>query len=151
MRELGVQAEHANQQQDEKRVGLDDACEKALSRGHRQSGDLRTRQRELGRPPAKTRDRAAVQFSEQRLAGVGDQIAQSAIHGFPFGERLRISDGGFGQRDVAAAALGIAAQVGGGVVELLFERVVNGHQVTADAQQRGRGAGVCRRHGRNVR
>ena len=111
------------------------------------------RQRELVRPAIEARDRAAVELGEQSFTGGRDEIAQPAVERFPLSKRLRLSNGGLGQRHIAAATLGVAPQIGGGIVEdLLLHRLVDADWIATDRQQ-GRG-GTCvgaRRHGRDVR
>lgn len=103
--------------------------------------------------PSKRVTVQAVEPGEQRLAGVGDEIAQPAVERLLLGERLRVGDRRLGQGDVASTAAGVAPQVRGGVVEdLLLQGFVNRDRVAADGEERRRRAGVgARRQGRDVR
>ena len=75
-----------------------------------------------------------------------------AIFRFDVAEGLAFGDGGFRQRRIAAALIGVAAQESGGVVEnLVLQRFVHADRDAAHGKQRRSRAGMrARRHGGNV-
>ena len=68
MREFGIEAQNADDQQNKKCVGLNDARKKLLARGHLDGGDDGMRQSELHSGSVKARNRTAVELREQVFA-----------------------------------------------------------------------------------
>ena len=128
MRELGIDTDEPDQQQDEEHIRLNDAGEEALACRHLEVDDLWMREHETARPSIEARDHPAIEPNEQILSRVRDEVAELAIERFFFGESLRGGNRGFCQRDIPAAPGRVAAQVGRGVVDdLVLHRLVDRH------------------------
>src|SRR6202041_683839 len=126
MGEFHVESEDAQNQQNEKRIGLNDAGEKFFTAGHFLLGNDRMRERNFCSAAVEPGDGGPVQLREQIFLGGGHDINELAIQSFLVAKRLGIGDGSGGEFDVAAALAGIAAQIGQRVVDnFLAEGVVN--------------------------
>src|SRR4051794_713787 len=110
MREFGVETEHANNQQDEENVGLDDARKKLLSRGELKRHTQRVRERKLHLRAVKASDFASIKLAQQIILGIGDEIDELALQRFLFCESFGFGDRGLRQRRIAAALFREAAQ-----------------------------------------
>ena len=100
-----------------------------------------------------TRERPAVQLSQQIFFRGGDDINEFAVQRFFVTERFRIGDRGHGQVDVAPAFASIAAQIGQRVVDdFLTQGIVNLHHLPADFHnRRSRASFRSRRHRCDIR
>src|ERR1700730_8428585 len=126
MREFDVKTEDTGDQQNEKNVGLHDARQKSLTRGHLHSHDVWITQVKAGFGTVKSLDRLSVKFGKQVLGRIRNKIDELIIQRFRFGESLAIRDRRFRNLHVSAALSRVAAQEGCSIVENLFlERVVN--------------------------
>src|SRR3984893_8041989 len=102
------------------------------------------RKKELLRFAIEAGDFAAVQFVEQVIRVIADEIDEMAVESFLFGERARFGYGGFRELWIAIALLGEAAQEGCGiVVDFLAQDFIDGHGQEARQKNRGRGASAC--------
>ena len=143
MRELDVEAEDADEQEDEERVRFDDAREEALARGHIVLGELGAGEREALGFAVEARDGPAIELEEQIAGGCGDYVDEFAVERFGFGEGLGVGDGGFGELHIAAAFCGITAKKRGGVAhDFILERFVDVHDLAANFEQWRSAAGV---------
>ncbi len=152
MTELGVQAQDADDEQDEQNVRLGDFAEPALAGGH---GHLLARgpfQRQCHAVAVKERNGAAIEPGQQVVRVCGNQVNQLAVQRFLFAECLGFCDCLLCQLDIAAAPGGNAADVGGGIIGgLAAKRFVDVYGRAANHKNRRRSTcGGARGHGRYV-
>src|ERR1700680_2288613 len=152
MREFDVKTEDARYQENEKDVGLHDARQKSLTRGHLHGHDVWITQIDAGFGTVKSLDRLSVKFRKQILGRIGNKIDELVIQRFRFGESLAIRDRRFRNLHVSAALSGVAAQEGCSIVENLFlERLVNIQRHASNSNQRRWRTGVRpRSHSRHI-
>ena len=117
MSEFGIEAQNADDHEDEEDIGLHDASKEFFARRHFVGNDDGMRKGEMGCGAIETRDGAAIEFGEQIIRGGGHKINEFSIEGFFFAEGLRVGDGGRSEIHVAAALGDVAAQVGSGLVD----------------------------------
>jgi hypothetical protein len=143
MRELRVEAEHADDQQKEKHVGRDDARKEFLAGGELELHANRVGKRQLHFSSVKTRDFAAVQVTEEIVFRIHDKIDHFPVEGLFLGEGLGVGDGGFRERGIATALFGEAAEKSSGVVGDFFSQgIVDRDRVSTDSNQRRGGSGM---------
>src|SRR5215471_5229178 len=128
MSKFGVQAENANDQQDEEYVGLNDSGEEFLPPGQFKLRQGVVVQGQLCRFSVEARDFAAVQGMQEFVSVGHDHIDQVGVQRLFCGECPRLSDGGLRKFGIAAAFFGETTQEGSGiVVQFAAENFVHGH------------------------
>ena len=133
MRELGVEAEDADDEKKEKHVGRDDAREEFLARREFEIGARWIRQRKRDFRAVEAGDFAAVELAQQVVFGRRNDVDHFGVERFLFGEGFGVGDGGGGENRIAVALVGVAAKEGERVVvDFLAHRFVDGHGVAAD-------------------
>ncbi len=146
--ELDIDAECADDQQDEADVGIGDGADDALTGGEPVIDDGGSGGVEGFDAAIEAGDAAAVEGGEELLLAGRDDVDEVVIEGFFFGEGFGFGDGFIGQVGVAAALEDYAAQAGGGVV---FDLLAFGFAHVAGEEDGGRGSGAgAGRHGGNV-
>src|SRR5579859_2350286 len=120
MREFDVKTEDARYQQNEKNVGLHNARQESLTRGHLHGHDFWITQVEARFGTVKSLDRLSVKFGKQILGRIRNKIDELVIQRFRFGESLAIRDRRFRNFHVSSALSSVAAQESCSVVENLF-------------------------------
>src|SRR5580692_344997 len=153
MCELGVEPQHADDQQYKENVRLYDAREKTLSRRKVERNRRSVLQCQRRFCSVKPCYPAAIQLTEKIFGRGRDQIDEPAIQCLVLRKRLCVRHGGFRERWIAAALLGVAPQKSHSVVENFSAHgLVDLQLKSADCDDRRRRASVCRgSHRRNVR
>src|SRR6266853_5834929 len=103
MSEFSVQAEGAQNQQQEKHVRLDDAREKLLPRREFERYTLIICEGQSGFRAVKTRDSLAIQTAQQFFRSCRDVIDQLAVEGFCFRKGFGLGDRSFCKLGVTPA------------------------------------------------
>src|ERR1700722_6764514 len=109
MRKFRIKPQHTDEQQNKKRIRLDDTRQEFLTRRQFEWYKSGVRKRQRNFASIKPRDRASIQLPQQILAGAGDQIDHLVIQRLFFRERLGFRYGLLRQRRISPALLREAA------------------------------------------
>ena len=132
MRELRVEPQHADNQQNEENVRLHDAREKLLAAGHFTTCTITGCESASCMVDAiEARDRAAIELRDSNCSGEeAINIDQLAVERFLLAERFRVGHRRRRQLHIASALAHVAAQVRVASLRIfLRERFVNLHRL----------------------
>src|SRR5271167_3666502 len=116
MGEFGVQAKHANDQQNEEYVGLNDSGEEFLPPGKFKLDEFVVLQRKFQRRSVEASDFPPAQSTQQLIPVARDEVDEVPFEGLFRRKRARLGDRGFRELGVAATLFREAAQKSSGIV-----------------------------------